>query len=83
MTNANNPSAHAESRRRFLQRSLAASGVLAIGPGLWGCANQGSPRSALGVNRIASTSNIPNLSRDLVEIPVDNDPQTQMRVPRG
>ncbi|MEM7613303.1 MAG: alkaline phosphatase PhoX, partial [Pseudomonadota bacterium] len=47
------------------------------------CANQGSPRSALGVNRIASTSNIPNLSRDLVEIPVDNDPQTQMRVPRG
>ena len=70
-------------RRRLLQKSLMASGVLAIGPGLWGCTTQGSPRSAKPLTLKKKQSNIPNLSGTLHEVTVENDPMSKMMVPRG
>ncbi len=70
-------------RRQLLRRSLIASGVLAIGPGLWGVTAQGSPRSAKPLSLRKKVSNIPNLSGTLHEVAVENDAQTRMRVPRG
>ena len=72
-----------QKRRRFLQKSLIASGVLAIGPGLWGCTTQGSPRSAKPLSLKKKVSNIPNLANTLHEVAVENDPETRMWVPRG
>ena len=81
---ANNKTAKtASGRRKFLQRSLAASGVLAIGPSLWGPGAKGSPRSALPANTGARVSNIPNLSGALREVSVENDPETHMMIPDG
>lgn len=70
-------------RRRLLQKGLIASGVLAIGPGLWGCSTQGSPRSAKPLALKSRISNIPNLAGTLREVTVENDPLTRMLVPRG
>lgn len=72
-----------EQRRRLLQKSLIASGVLAVGPGLWGCTTQGSPRSAKPLALKKKVSNIPNLAGTLHEVVVENDPNTRMMVPRG
>jgi secreted PhoX family phosphatase len=72
-----------QQRRRLLRRSLIASGVLAVGPGLWGAAAQGSPRSAKPLDMGRKVSNIPNLSGTLHDVGVDNDPQTRMLIPRG
>ena len=71
------------SRRRLLRNGLFAAGVLAIGPGLWGCSTQGSPRAARSLDMGRRVSNIPHLAGTLQPIRVDNDPQTRMRVPRG
>lgn len=70
-------------RRRLLRQGLLASGVLAVGPGLWGVTTQASPRSARPLSMPRRTSNIPNLAGTLREVAVDNDPATRMRVPRG
>ena len=70
-------------RRRFLQQGLIASGVLAVGPGLWGTATQASPRSARPLSMRGKVSNIPNLAGTLHEVSVENDPDTRMLVPRG
>lgn len=71
------------SRRQLLQRLMAASGVLAVGPGLWGVASAASPRSALGPAQPVRRSNIPNLAGTLHEVAVANDPETRMLVPKG
>lgn len=70
-------------RRRLLRLGLLASGVLAVGPGLWGTTTQGSPRSARPLSMTGRTSNIPNLAGTLHEIAVENDPGTRMLVPEG
>lgn len=70
-------------RRRLLRQGLLASGVLAVGPGLWGATTQGSPRSARPLSMPRRVSNIPDLAGTLHEVVVDNDPTTRMRVPRG
>ncbi|MGQ9426518.1 alkaline phosphatase PhoX [Gilvimarinus sp. F26214L] len=70
-------------RRRFLQQGLVASGVLAIGPGLWAGQGQGSPRAARPLTLKKRVSNIPRLSGTLVEVAVDNDSATRMRIPEG
>lgn len=72
-------------RRRFLQRSLVASGVLAITPALWGCKTHGSPRSAnpLRFGFKQRVSNIPNLANTRHKVAVENNPQTHMIVPEG
>lgn len=72
-----------EQRRRLLRKGLIASGVLAIGPGLWGCTTQGSPRSAKPLALNKKVSNIPNLAGTLHEVAVENDLMTKMMVPRG
>jgi len=77
------PEAVNSHRRRLLRQSLIASGVLAIGPGLWGVTAQGSPRQARPLALRKKVSNIPNLSGTLHEVTVENDPQTRMLVPRG
>ncbi|MEX2353369.1 MAG: alkaline phosphatase PhoX, partial [Gammaproteobacteria bacterium] len=71
-------------RRRFLQKGLVASGVLAIGPGLWTSMTEGSSLRAANATAVAGRkSNIPNLAGTLHEVAVDNDPATRMLVPRG
>ena len=70
-------------RRRLLQRGLVASCVIGVGPGLWGCSERGSPRSAAPLRHERRGSNIPGLGADLHEVPVLNDPDTRMRIPRG
>ncbi|NKI34159.1 DUF839 domain-containing protein [Wenzhouxiangella sp. XN79A] len=70
-------------RRRLLRDGLFAAGVLAVGPGLWGTTTQGSPRAAVPLGMRPRVSNIPNLAGTLHEVPVANDPQTRMLVPRG
>jgi secreted PhoX family phosphatase len=70
-------------RRRLLQRGLVASCVLGVGPGLWGCSERGSPRSAAPLRHERRGSNIPLLGGDLDEVAVVNDPDTRMRIPRG
>ncbi len=74
---------NAPARRKFLQQSLAASGVLAIGPSLWGPGAKGSPRSALPADASPRVSNIPNLSGTLKEVSIENDPDTRMLIPEG
>jgi secreted PhoX family phosphatase len=83
MRKSRQPEAVNSHRRRLLRQSLIASGVLAIGPGLWGVAAQGSPRSAKPLALRKKVSNIPNLSGTLHEVAVENDPRTRMLVPRG
>ena len=72
-----------ERRRRLLRQGLFAAGVLAVGPGLWGCTTQASPRAAAPLSMPRRVSNIPNLGGTLHEVSVANDPQTRMLVPRG
>jgi len=72
-----------ENRRRLVRQGLIASGVLAVGPGLWGSTTQGSPRSARPLSMRGKVSNIPNLAGTLHEVAVENDPDTRMLVPRG
>ncbi len=78
------PAAAGNSRRRFLQQGLAASGVLAVGPALWGSAAQGgSPRPALSADTGSMVSNIPNLAGTMHTAAVENDPATRMIIPEG
>jgi secreted PhoX family phosphatase len=70
-------------RRDCLRRGVVAAGVLAIGPALWGCSTQGSPRAADPMAARGLRSNIPALAGTLREVAVDNDPQTRMRLPAG
>lgn len=70
-------------RRRFLRRSLAASVVLGVGPGLWGCSQSGSPRAAPPADLRRLKSNIPNLSGRLQRTRVTNDPSTEVWLPEG
>lgn len=72
-----------QNRRRLLRQGLIASGVLAVGPGLWGTTTQASPRSARPLSMRGKVSNIPNLAGTLHEVSVENDPDTRMLVPRG
>lgn len=83
MSKTNRHAEFNEERRRFLRRGLVASGVLAVGPGLWGCTTQGSPRSALSVDMQNKVSNIPNLADTLQEVAVENAPDSRMVIPRG
>lgn len=68
-------------RRRLLQRGLAASGVLAVGPALWSTSLYGNTHRSL--KGPAPVSNIPNLAGTLHEVAVTNDPDTRMLVPEG
>jgi len=71
-------------RRQLLQKSLVASGVLAIGAGLWNSLAGSSSLRAANASAVSGRkSNIPNLAGTLHEITVDNDPSTRMLVPRG
>jgi len=83
MTKAESAESINQNRRRFVREGLIASGVLAVGPGLWGCTTQGSPRSARPLSLRNKVSNIPNLGGTLNEVKVENDPATRMLVPRG
>ncbi|WP_376693028.1 alkaline phosphatase PhoX [Wenzhouxiangella sp. EGI_FJ10409] len=83
MTRLRSPQTVNQHRRRLLRQALVASGVLAVGPGLWGMTTQGSPRSAMPLSMGKKVSNIPNLSGTLHEVAVENDASTRMLVPRG
>jgi len=72
-----------QSRRKILQQLMVASGVIAVGPALWGCSSNASPRSALGATAPSRRSNIGNLAGTLREVAVANDPQTRMLLPGG
>ena len=52
-------------RRRLLRQSLIASGVLAVGPGLWGINTQASPRSARPLNLPRQSQQYPQPGRHL------------------
>jgi len=66
-------------RRKFLQKSLLASGVIASSKTLWN-----SPVYSQSLNRASGqTSKLANLGSTLQEITVSNDADTRMRVPRG
>lgn len=72
------------SRRHFLRQTLAASGVLAVSPQLWAAGDVGgSPRAAVSGDHQPGQSRIPDLSGEMQEITVENDPETRMRVPKG
>lgn len=68
------------SRRQLLRQSMVASGVLAVGPGLWSGSAAGDFKRAGAVKRM---SNIPKLAGTLHAVQVDNDPDTRMLLPRG
>lgn len=83
MKKIRSPQTVSQQRRQFLRQSLIAASVLAVGPGLWGCSTQGSPRSARPLSMGGKVSNIPNLAGTLHEVAVENDASTRMLVPRG
>ena len=68
-------------RRCVLRKGLVASGILAVGQGLWGSSVFG--RSHEDVSKSKAVSNIPNLAGNLHEVAVENDPATRMIIPRG
>lgn len=66
------------SRRKILRRGLVASGIVAAGSGLL----HGAVKDAFAASA-QRVSNIPKFSAALVEVAVENDPDTRMMVPPG
>ncbi len=80
MSNRKQNAEFSAGRRRLLQRSLLASGIIAVGPGLIGNSLLSAQTPTSGSLR---KSNIPNLANTLHEVAVENDPATRMVIPRG
>jgi hypothetical protein len=67
-------------RRRILQKSVIASGILAAESGLWGGTVFGNSHQLS--NQKIPVSNIPNLAGTLHKTTVENDPSTTLIIPR-
>jgi len=70
-------------RRMLLKQAFYGSGMLAMGPLLWANSNPASPRSAISNTAVARNNNLSQLAKSMIEVTVENDPQTRMRVPKG